>query len=45
MIYNIGSLPAPENMHPIIGVSLFPWLKVCVNPCLIKYIVNAIDAE
>jgi hypothetical protein len=45
MLYNIGALPSPDNMHPIVGVSLFPWLKTALHPCLIKWIVNAIDAE
>jgi hypothetical protein len=34
-----------NQVHSILGVSLFPWLKEGVSPHLVKLIVDSIEDE
>lgn len=39
------SLTDPARLHPIAGLSLFPWLQRPLSPHLVRLIVNAYEAE
>jgi hypothetical protein len=43
VVYNVGSLANPSDLHEIVGVSLYPWLKEGVSPEMVKIIAASVD--
>ena len=45
VVFNIGSLANPRDIHEIVGVSLYPWLKEGVCPEMVKIIAGSVDED
>ena len=44
-VLGVGSLGSTDQLHSIMGLSLYPWLKEGVNPHLVKLVTDSIDDE
>ena len=45
LMFGVGELVHPKELKLIVGLSLYPWLKMGVTPQLVKLVVNSIEKE